>query len=287
MKNYYNFYLVALNENPRIINIDKEQLNVEDDKVLTNIAYIDKLTTNYEEGVFRRYLYDKKIIDKIYTPIFIVRSYKLNGKIGIKFYSVLFKKGNTDLIDNLATNILRQRELSISDASYLLNKFERMYFNNEDFHDIADYIINEHDINHLLNYKQNYTDKKKNPIKYVLLRDVVSVFYEYEKNKSFEKYLMDVYDRDKYKTKIIKILPESIKVRKTDIDKVKYVTDEEIKRIKNEKWDNVVAQEEFKNERISLKTVSLLTLEDRLRAGLITDNEYAMSREKFETKFRK
>ena len=301
MRNYYNYYLVALNleedkMNPRIINLDNSKLQEDDEKELTNIAYIDNLTSKYEEGVFRRYLYDKKILKDIYTPVFIVRfsnSYEKDNfgnrktKTSIKFYCPIFKSKDSELVNNIALTTIRQRNISISECSYLLQYFEALYYNNEEYRDIVNYVINDHDIKHLLNYKVYIKDTKSNPIKYTLLRDVVSTLYEFEKSKTFERFVNDVYGREDYIREIKSVLPEKINVKKGDFKPVVRDSYENIERIKHEEWDNIDAKEQFKNSSIKERTLLTLTLEDKLRAGLIDANDYSNTKEKYETKFRK
>ena len=301
MINYYNYYLVALNleENgiqPRIINLNNDILKENDEKELTNLAYIDNLTSKYDEAVFRKYLYEKEIIKNTFTPIFIVRlstAYKKDSdgnskkKTNIKYYCPIFKSKDASLINNVALTTIRQRSLAFSDASYLLKYFEDLFYKSEEYRSIVEYIINEHDIKHLLNYEYYVKDKKSNPIKYSLLREVVSTLYEFEKSQSFEKFMGDVYGREESALNIVKILPEVIKVKKSDLNPVRRLSDEEIENIKNQEWDNKEAKEQFRGDTINERVLYTLTLEDRLRAGLIDGIEYSNTRENYETKFRK
>ena len=274
MINYYNYYLVALNleENgiqPRIINLNNDILKEND---------------------------EKEIIKNTFTPIFIVRlstAYKKDSdgnskkKTNIKYYCPIFKSKDASLINNVALTTIRQRSLAFSDASYLLKYFEDLFYKSEEYRSIVEYIINEHDIKHLLNYEYYVKDKKSNPIKYSLLREVVSTLYEFEKSQSFEKFMGDVYGREESALNIVKILPEVIKVKKSDLNPVRRLSDEEIENIKNQEWDNKEAKEQFRGDTINERVLYTLTLEDRLRAGLIDGIEYSNTRENYETKFRK
>lgn len=301
MTNYYNYYLIALNieegkVKPRIINIDQDMLGEKDKKELTNLAFIDNLTSNYKEGDFRRYLFDKGVLKDLYTPVFVVRlskSYKkdVNGntlkKTSIKYYSPIFQSNDSELINNLALTTIRQRSLTISDASYLLQYFESLYYNNEEYRDIVRYTINEHDINHLLNYKEYIKNKKSNPIKYSLLREVVSTLYEFEKCSTFEKYMSDVYGREDSTRDIIKVMPEEISVKKSDLKPMSNETIEEIYNKRYENWDNPKAKEQYEKGLFKDRELLTLTLEDRLRAHMISIDEFASIREQTEAKFRK
>ena len=301
MINYYNYYLVALNFedrkiNPRIINLDNSMLNEEDEKELTNLAYIDNLTSKYEEGVFRRYLFDKGVIKNLYTPVFVVRysntyelddSGKRKAKKSVKFYCPIFKSKDSSLINNLALTTIRQRSLALSDCAYLLHYFEDLFYKNEEFRSIASYVINEHDLKHLLNYEYYIKDKKSNPIKYSLLREVVSIMYEFEKNKSFEGFMNDVYAREDYIKEVMAVLPDKINVKKSDLNPMSREIIDEVSEIRNTAWDNEAAKEQFDAGTINERDLRTLTLEDRLRAGLIDEIEYSNNKETYEAKFRK
>ena len=298
MINYYNYYLVALNlENgemkPRIINIDTSTLNGEDVKELSNIAHIDSVTSQYDESFFRKYLQKKEIINNIYTPIFITRiskSYvseagKKKTKTSVKYYCPIFKSESSKLINNISLTTLRQRSLTLDDTYYLLNHFKDLYLHNGEYREIVEYIINDHDIKHLLNYKSYIDDPRSNPIKYNLLREVVSSFYEYEKCKNYENFIHGIYGREIYTNEILKVLPEKLGIRKSDFKPVVRQSLKEVEELKRTEWDNKTAEELYKKE--NTINLSTLTLEDRLRAGAINEIDYLDTKEKSEIKFRK
>ena len=132
-----------------------------------------------------------------------------------------------------------------------------------------------------------FYDEKKTPIKYVLLRDVVSVFYEYNKYKKVDKYLSDVCRCYESEDAILSILPNKIKVKRSDLSEIKVLSQEDISEIKHDKWDNAIAQKEHYNKKMSNKSIATLTLEDELRSGKIDAGKYKDIREKQERKFRK
>ena len=299
MMNYYNYYLVALNhENegvkPRIINIDASTLNGEDERELSNLAHIDNVTSKYDEITFRKYLLSKGIISNLYTPIFITRLSTShltdeNGdkktKNNVKYFCPIFKSNESKLINNIALSTLRQRSLSLDDTSYLLNYFKEQYLHNEEYRSIVDFIINNHDIKHLLNYKIYIKDTKSNPIKYSLLREVVSSLYEFEKNKSFEGFMHEVYGRDSFVREVIKVLPAKVGIKKSDFKPMVRESIEEVNDLKYSDWDDKAAEELYKKQ--NMINLSTLTLEDRLRAGAIDAVDYLNTKEQLEHKFRK
>lgn len=302
MINYYNYYLVAFNnvngeKKPRIINIDNDKLKVEDEKELTNIAFIDNLTSQYSEEQFRSYLTKEGILESYDTPVFVVRHYKKNvkdskgkTKANLKYYSPIFKSDDGRLVGSIAKTISSQRELMLLDGLYLLEHFRKLYTSQSDFRYIAKYIINEHDIEHLLNYESTRKNKSTNPIKYELLRDVVSAFYEFETKKTYEKFFFSVDGRESYTNEIFGMLPKKIMDSEIKYKKPKELTYEEALEIKNSPWDDPIRERNFYTQ---LKSGSIkdsdrlaTTLEDKLRAGLISISEYIKYRFDNELLFR-
>ena len=299
----FNYYLVALNMDedvmkPRVINID---LDVEDEKELTNIAFIDELTSRYSEKQFRNHLIKNNILSNPNTPVFIVRRSTSqskvtdgNGneknKITIKYYSPIFKSTYSEFIPNLAISTLRKRNLNLEDSLYLLRTFCSLYKSNRNFREIANFILNSHDIKHLLDYAKSSTDKKINPIKYELLRDVVSALCEYDQCKDFEEFYSKVYRRQEFTNKILGILPKNYPREK--LDKPVRESLEYVQELKRGKWDDPVAQAKINKDFKESNTFDIdhlhLTLEDRLRAGLISDySNYLDQKEKLELEYRR
>ena len=96
-----------------------------------------------------------------------------------------------------------------------------------------------------------------------------------------------VYDRDDYAKDIVSILPEKIVVKKADLNPIVKQSLDELKEMKYTEWDNKVAKEQFEKGTIDDKVFWTLTLEDKLRAGLIDPLEFSNIKEKYEIKFRK
>lgn len=301
MTNYYNYYLVALNLEdgkivPRIINLDNTILKEEDEKELTNLAYVDNLTAKYDEETFRRYLFDKGVLKDLNTPVFVVRHSRSSEmdktghrkpKASVKFFCPIFKSNDSSLINNLALTTIRQRSLTVSDASYLLKYFEDLFYSSDEFRHIASYIINEHDLKHVLNYEYYMKTKKTNPIKYSLLRDVVSTLYEFEKNKTYERFMLKVYAREDFIPEVLTILPKKITIRKANLKPVVRQTIEQAEELKHTKLDNEAIKQQQETGTFKDRDVRTLTLEDQLRVGLIGPIEYINARETNEVRFRK
>ena len=76
--NYY--YIVALDTKPRIVYLDENKLDEKDNLKLTNLAYIDYITSQYDEETFRNYLFKNNIISYKDTPIFIVHTHMYKVK---------------------------------------------------------------------------------------------------------------------------------------------------------------------------------------------------------------
>ena len=290
MINYYNYYLIAFNiedgvKKPRIININKDMLKVEDDKELTNIAFIDNLTSQYSEDQFRTHLVKEGVIKDYDTPVFIVRHYKKNVKdslgrtrANLKYYSPIFKSEEGRLVGSISKTTTQQRELMFLDAQYIIEYFKRLYNGKSDFRYIARYIINEHDIEHLLNYEPSNKNKNSSPIKYELLRDVVSAFYEFETKKSYEKFFYSVDGREDFTSEIFGMLPKRIANKDIKFKEPRELSFEEALEIKNSGWDDPISEKRF-YEQLKQGTIYdrerlATTLEDKLRAGFISPEQY-------------
>ncbi|MBR1417285.1 MAG: hypothetical protein IJ572_05705 [Bacilli bacterium] len=289
-----DYYIVALDTKPRIVYLDENKLDEKDNLKLTNLAYIDYITSQYDEETFRNYLFKNNIISYKDTPIFIVHTHMYKGKIRIIFNNLIFKGKYSNLLLNLSLTTLRERALSLKDCAYLIDIFEKNYYYNNDFKEIANYLINEKSIEKIIKYRErknssnasNYDEKYKNenPLKYRLMRDLVSSLNEYSKYQDIDSFLLSVYKRDDYSDLIIPLIPEKSLVDKIERQNVSY---DDLEDIKNAPWDNKDAEEMIKNERYTEEFIRTATLEDQLRAGLISDYDYIYTRRDSEQKFKR
>ena len=277
MRNDANYYIIALNDSPRIIRLNNEMLQAGEEK-LTSLSYIDLLTSKYDEITFRKYLYSKQIIKNVNAPIFIVLEYTYDKQRRLKFHDIIFKGQYANLVENLALTTERKRIIVPSDAGYLLGLFRNMYGKDQKFMEIANYIINEHDINALLSNKES-----KKRLYYPLLRDVVACFRQYASFDCVEDYISSVYKNFDYARDILEVLPKKIRNKKTV---PQAISEEEAKSIKkSDNWDNIIIKEQIRSDSINEQAFRTMTLEDELRAGLINTKEYIDKRYERENKF--
>ncbi len=282
-----NYYIIAFNNNLRIISLNNDMLRESDVSKLSNLAYLDLLTSNIEESKFRKYLLDNKIIDKIYTPIFIVKKYKYNGKYNIKFHNLIFKDNNSYLINNLALTDLRNRYISLRDCGYLLKKFGMEYCRDNKFKNIIDNIINSHEVDDLLNYQEN-KDKMDQRFRYSLLRDIVSSMQISDKYDSVYDYIMDTYKKVDYVDDIVTAinsfeynLPNNYKKFISNNIGQRVLKEEELKITP---WDNKKAQKHYQEGRFVDWEIQTLTLEDEYRYGFIDYSKYLRLNKRFKRK---
>ena len=290
MKNN-NYYIVALNENnARIVNLNNEILQEKNTNKLINIAYIDLITSKYDEKTFREHLLKKKIIDDYYTPIFIVHktySHDTNhpySKTNIHYFNPIFKGKYSNYIDNIAITTLRNRLITVEDSGIFIILFSRLYYCNNELYDIANEIVGKETIDRVVAYKEKPEKFKKSPINYIVIRNMLSSLLEYEKYSTYQNYMVNTYDKELYDDKIANILPKNKVIKKQEI---RNYSKEELNNIKNSKWDNELAKEEFSKPIINITILNTLTLEDRLRAGLIDELEYENTRKDKESKYRR
>ena len=264
MKN--NYQIVALNNSPRLINLDNNVLKEEDANKLTEIAYIDHITARYSEEVFRHFLYKKGYIKEEDTPIYLAKSRFFKGSKMLKYYDLIFKSEYNTVLNNIALATIRNRNLTLMDVSAILELFEKRYFNDVEYAQLAKEFIDEHTVNQivrLLNGKE-----AKIPT-YLECRNIISCMIQIDKEKTYENYILNNFKRDDYKEEVLKIMPQDGFVKVT---KVEQLTLEEIEKLKRTPWDNKEAEEVYKNGNIVHP--KYLNLEDKLRAGIISSIEY-------------
>lgn len=279
-KNLY--FLVALDEMPRIINLDSEKLNEKNQSKLYNLAYIDYLVSNYEEKEIRDYLYKKNIIKFIDTPIFIVHPYNYREQLRIKFIDPIFYSNDNKYLETIALTTIRKRALSLKDTGYMLSIFEDKYYNDSRFQEFVQNMINHHDLKYLLEYRENKKNKNtKDNISYNSARDVFNCLYQYSKHKIIDSYYLNTYGQSKFYDSVLRLIKNKLE----NLD----IKDDEIEDfdVRELPWDNKKAQEYLKNNKYYIDIMNSLTLEDRYHAGLIDYNEYCIERREGERKFHK
>jgi len=277
-----NYYIVALNKSgPRIVNLNNDILK-EDEEKLHSIEYIDYITNKYDEEAFKKFLFNKKIIDNVYNPIYIVKSHLYKGNRKLKYYDLIFKSSYSDFLNKIALTTIRNRAITYGDAARLLDIFEHFYFNDEEFNQLSQESLNEHQVNRLM---KDINNKSSNELNYTTLRNIISALYQYEKHHTYEYYAYNNYKREDYENEILHLLP---KENKSNVKKVIERYDfETLDKIKHDKWDNEKAQKLFENNAFSIEMLSTLTLEDLYRAGFIDYLEYERIRIEKESKFHK
>lgn len=289
MKNN-NYYIIAFNKDkPSIINIDNTILKEKDTNKLINIAFIDLITSKYDEDTFRNHLLNKHFIDDYETPIFIAR--KTTGESIefpytrhiIHYFSLIFKSDYSKYIKNIALTTTRNRLINNSDAGVLIKDFEKLYYSDNELYDIANEILDKDTIEKIFYYSYNTEKYETSPINYLMIRNIVASLTEWDKYKTFEKYYMETYGREKYNSDVAALIPADIIVK---VEPVRDYTQQELEQIKNDVWDNLEAQKRIENGKYDPKETNTLTLEDRLRSGLSNEMDYESRRKRSELEFR-
>ena len=264
--NNSNYQIVALNNKPRLINLDNNILREDDASKLREIAYIDHITARYSEEVFRHFLLKKGYISEIDTPIYLAKEHMYKGQKMLKYFDLAFKSKYNTLLNNVALTTIRNRNLTFSDVYGILELFEKKYFNDNEYKELIDLYVNEHTINQIVRLLNGKDGKIPT---YLDCRNIISCMIQIDKEKSFENYMLNNYKRDDYKEEVLKIMP---KIGYEKVVGVEELTLEEIEKLKKTPWDNKEAHEIYQNG--SLVHPKYLNLEDKLRAGIITSVEY-------------
>ena len=276
MNNSY-YYIVAFDNPVKFIHLDNNNLKEKDRKNLHKLSYIDYITSQFDENVFRNYLFKNNIISDINTTILIAKKRKYDNQEFIKYYKLLFKNNNSFLLNNIALSNIRKRQIALFDCGLLLQKFKDNYYRNPLFKDLIEYYLNSHDIEHILLYK-DYVKKEKNVdkyLKYPALRNVVLSLNEIKKYNNFSEFLISTGTPHSHDDEVIELL-NSYKEEKDNIEAINNISKEQEteQELKNMPWDNKIAGEHIANSRFIIEEVQTLTLEDRVRAGLMPFTEY-------------
>lgn len=286
------YFLVALDEIPRIIHLDTEKLNEENSSKLYNIAYLDYLISRYDEKEIRDYLFKKGIIKYNHTPLFIVHPYTYRKKLIIKFMDPIFKSDDNIYLDNIALTTIRKRALSLSDVGYMLYVFEEKFYNDLKFQNFVHNMIDEHDLKYLLNYRERKRNGNyKRNISYNVARTAVNCIYQYDKCKSKDAYLLNSYGQYNFYDDTLRIIEkelENLKIKDYELNEFD---------VRKTPWDNKVAEKYLKEYKFDRNTNSIdkhyidvintLTLEDRYHAGFISYDDYLSEKQKGEKTFHK
>ncbi len=190
-----NCYLIAFNKQLRKIELNQSMLNASNDE-LTNLKYIDSVTSKYDEETFRNYLLNRGIIENINTPICIVNQ-KLNSRQEkeMDIYRII----NKGKYDNY-----------LSDSSTLLEQFQSLYYDNQDFKEIANYIITDDEIKRIF-YFNGYSGRSYK-LDYNNIRNIVLSLNVFEKYKKLELYNDKDNDYTKYVNEINSLLSHNYNI---------------------------------------------------------------------------
>ena len=167
-----NCFLVAFNKQLRRIELNQDMLNASDD--FEKLKHIDSFTSKYDEEPFKNYLLKKGIIENIDTPICIVNQKENHrNEKEINIYRVI----NSGLYNKYLSN-----------SSELLDIFQKLYDSDNNYKEIANFIINEDKINRIFYF--NGHSGKTYKLDYDDVRNIVlslNIFNKYKKLELFNE----------------------------------------------------------------------------------------------------
>ena len=129
-----NCYLVAFNKSLRLIDIDEEKININQNNK-SNLEYIDAITEEYDSDYLRNGLLQKGIIESVDTPIYVAEVFKRLGedKKKLELYKILTKED-------------KEKYEHSYDLFNIFKEFHELYRTNKEFAQLAKYFIEETDI---------------------------------------------------------------------------------------------------------------------------------------------
>lgn len=176
------YYIIALNNEIRYINFNNEILKAKEED-LTNLKFIDFVTSKYGEDKLRNYLIQKKLIDNIDTPLCIVRPVMpiFSNELVLEYYEILYKdKYSSYLKDN----------------TYLLDEFKKNYYSNNEFKELSNNIIGQEEIQRIF-FFDGYNGRRNN-LNYIQTRQIISVLNNYDSKRKINDYAKRKEDIIKY-----------------------------------------------------------------------------------------
>ena len=184
-----NCYIMAFNKKIRLISLNNNVLKADVDE-LTNLKYIDSIISKYNEKDFKEYLFRNSIIESMDTPICIVNEYiNSNNLKDINVYKIITKGTYNNYLNNNA---------------YLLEKFQQLYFSDDNYREIANKIMGEDEVKRIF-YFNGYSGRNYK-LNYMQTRNIVLSLNIFDVYKDYKLYELNDYDFESHKDEIISLL---------------------------------------------------------------------------------
>ena len=300
-----NFYVIALNEHPTIIKlkIDGNYLSS------TSINNIDKIMSRFTKSETQKILFDKNKIDDINTELMIVRVKKYNGKLGIKYYPVIYKDNY-----NIYEHINNLGEVRIGDIKeYIVAFYNKL--KKKEFKEMVEFqysLIDEHLLNKICYIVPGLFDDKKRVktenqfMSYSEIRKIINMLNYDAEYSNFNEYLdgVNVFNKyvAKHKDELLSICDKNIiegqmnlfsDFPQTDYAELEnnekeiiYHEDYYINKflqIQHSPFDDPKVKEAFEKGNFSEDLFSNMSYNDRIRCGMIDAIDYKNAEIKKET----
>lgn len=188
-----NYYLIAFDEKPKIIEITLD-INGEKTKVTsTTIQNIDKMTSMYDMDKIKEYLLAKGKISSKDVEIQVVHQTKYNDEVRIKTFPVLT---NNDYLKP-------SNKLKVSDIERLIIKFING-MKKDDFRRFVEYYYTDLNSHTLRNFQRIFATMFNNPsiknenVDYKDARSLLSIITHYNRFKDLKKYQDYLFDINRY-----------------------------------------------------------------------------------------
>ena len=175
-----NCYLIAFNKQLRKINVDPEILNANKEEA-DKLRFIDFATSRYDEKELKEKLFQNGIIESVDTPICISRVSTFAGKKEVTNFRLLTKGPYNYLLESL--------------DSAILEDFHKLYDDDKNFKEIANFIIGQDNIKRIFYfngysgraYKLDYPDARNIVLSQNIHRMYETLSNYQDKNNNYDQ----------------------------------------------------------------------------------------------------
>ena len=302
-----DYYLIALDEIPKVIKIKANYLDgIMNDSFVecSKIEYIDYVMSKYNLLDIKKKLSNTGKISNINTKILVFHRHKFKGKNHLKSFEVITKDDLTDEFKSAIEHQFKDGSIKVKDVEKTIKTFFNKY-RNKDFKEMVDWIytdLNEHKLKEIhIIYNQLFDKEKKDTVlnknvDYKVIRKLfclINLSNKFDKCSDYINYLSDI---NVYKKKHIEKLlditdPNNINGQMTfdemnDKKEDGYLSDYiNLKNeILNSSWDDEYIKECVEKNIIPYNFNEIMTLEDKVRAGLIDIVDYIHLKEENKSK---
>ena len=287
-----NYYLIAFDSEPKII-----ELTIDGYKTTSSsIQNIDKITSKYSMDKIKKHLMDVGKISSMDVEVLVVHQSKYNGEARIKTFPVL----------TYNDYLIPLNKVKVDDVSKLIITFFNK-IKKDEFKDFVEYYYTDLNPHAIRNFQRIYATIFNDPsvrdeyVEYKDVRSLLSIIIHYDRFKDIKLYQDYLFKINRYtidnKEKLIEMTDsntiqgqmsfsfENNEVKYHNMSEVidelnltnedEYVDYYELyDRLSSEPWDDPYFKECLDKNTFPENAYQVMTLNDKVRAGMITPLDF-------------